>query len=376
MAAVKRRPSSILPGWVVIVSLSMAFTAGCVQAPRSPHPVPLAVNATRARDAAFAQWLGVSSWIISRGSSAVVVDPFFSRPSLARVAIAHLVPLVPFEPSVERIDAVLPRLPEATTIVLVGHGHYDHLMDVVHYADVARGAAITWAGTTTVRNVVGGVAADLAFWNVDEAGAGSPLHQLRKGDVRITVVPGDHAPNFLWFELWPGTVRAPLRARPARLKDYQDGGAQMYVVDFFEGASAAPVWRVFVNGAATTPEAARRLRSPALDGFFAERDVDVAILCVPGWDRVEDYPRSVLHALRGRTPGAVQHVVLSHFDNFFSPFQPGQDPARGMDFLPFTRYGDFVNAFHEVNVGFRLHEPRTGECLRFGGTEPKLDCER
>src|SRR2546427_6854758 len=113
--------------------LTSVLTVSCA-APSSPYLVlPLAATVARAPDDQFVEWLGVSSWIISRGPDVVVVDPFFSRPSLLRVGVAML-PFVAFEPNEKRIDAVLPKLPDNTVLVLVGHGHYDHLMDLTHYA--------------------------------------------------------------------------------------------------------------------------------------------------------------------------------------------------------------------------------------------------
>ena len=181
MPLVTRAVRSALAG---VLALAALCAAGCARSPG--RGTPLAVSTAVAPEAAFAQWLGVSSWIVSRGPDAVVVDPFFSRPSLLRVGLAQLLPVVAFEPDVARINATLPRLPDATTVVLVGHGHYDHLMDATYYARQERGRPITWAGTSSVGNVLAGVAPGLAFWNVEIPAPGRTL-QIGRASCRERV---------------------------------------------------------------------------------------------------------------------------------------------------------------------------------------------
>ena len=51
-------------------------------------PVALALNENPNESALYVQWLGVSSWIISYRNDVIVVDPFFSRPSLMSVGFS------------------------------------------------------------------------------------------------------------------------------------------------------------------------------------------------------------------------------------------------------------------------------------------------
>ena len=121
---------------VVLFSiLSLAMLGACQRSFVAHGPVALAVSDYRRSDGLYLQWLGVSSWIISRGDDVVIVDPFFTRPSFRSVIVSFFFPALAlgFGYSSERINDVLPELPANTRFVLIGHAHYDHLMDVPYY---------------------------------------------------------------------------------------------------------------------------------------------------------------------------------------------------------------------------------------------------
>lgn len=69
-------------------------------------------------------YLGVAGWLIRRGGSAVLSAPLFSHPSLLRVGFDTIAP------DTARIDGVLDSLGVElgdVSLILSGHGHYDHL---------------------------------------------------------------------------------------------------------------------------------------------------------------------------------------------------------------------------------------------------------
>ena len=75
-------------------------------------------------------WLGVSTLLIDDGSSALLTDGYFSRPSLPRVALRRLTP------SAARIDGSLARAGiRRLAAVVVSHTHLDHALDSAVVAD-------------------------------------------------------------------------------------------------------------------------------------------------------------------------------------------------------------------------------------------------
>ncbi len=69
-------------------------------------------------------WAGVTTLLIADGTSAVLTDGFFSRPSLLRVGLGQIAPSAP------RIDGCLGRLGvRRLDAVLPVHTHFDHALD-------------------------------------------------------------------------------------------------------------------------------------------------------------------------------------------------------------------------------------------------------
>jgi L-ascorbate metabolism protein UlaG (beta-lactamase superfamily) len=100
-------------------------------------------------------YLGTAGWEISDGRTVVLVDPYLTR--LPRSAFGSWVetrdgiPLAmlgdrPVAPDTAAIDARVQR----ADYVLVGHSHYDHLLDVPY---IARRTGASIVGTPSTRNV-------------------------------------------------------------------------------------------------------------------------------------------------------------------------------------------------------------------------------
>jgi L-ascorbate metabolism protein UlaG (beta-lactamase superfamily) len=350
------------------VLLCALLAAACTRGFVPQGPVLLAVDQAPDARALYVQWLGVSSWIISHGPDVVVVDPFFSRPSVLTVAVSlafpRLAPNFGYDP--ERIGDVLPDLPRGTGLVLVGHGHYDHLMDVGYYVKRTSGQGVRYVGSATIRNILLGFQpASLDFWTAERGGS------TVRGRIRVTAFPSDHAPQVDGLHFMTGEWAEAMPSAPTAAGEYREGETHVYLVDFLDAAGAIR-WRVFVNGSASSPAGARALAERP--DILRQARTNVAILCVPGWDKVPDYPDSILRLIDP------DHVVLSHFDNFFAPYRNGEDPARGMEFVPFAHYGAFVGRLEalrrERGYRFELHQPRTGQCFGFPRPAGALACER
>ncbi len=75
-------------------------------------------------------WMGVATLLLDDGSSALMTDGFFSRPSLARVAAGKL------SPSAARVDGCLARANVSRLVAVIPvHTHFDHVMDSALVAD-------------------------------------------------------------------------------------------------------------------------------------------------------------------------------------------------------------------------------------------------
>jgi L-ascorbate metabolism protein UlaG (beta-lactamase superfamily) len=227
-------------------------------------------------------WAGVSTLLIDDGTSAVMTDGFFSRPSLLNVGVGRIAPSAP------RIDGCLARLGvRRLDAVLPVHTHFDHAMDSATVAE-RTGATLVGGGSAAH------LGADLPADRVVVARPGEPLSL---GAFDITLIVGDHCPP----DRFPGPITAPVRP-PVRASAYRCGEAWSTVVHHRPSDR-----RLLIVGSAGF-----------VPGALTGRRADVVYL---GVGQLGLQPERYLidyWAETVRTVGA-RRVVLIHWDDFFRP---------------------------------------------------------
>lgn len=94
---------------------SYLLLAACAHsAPASPTPP---------REPIVLTYLGVAGWQLEAAGKTILTDPYFSRPA------------DPDQPLVPDVAAIAAHAPAHADLIVVGHSHYDHVLDV---AEVAR----------------------------------------------------------------------------------------------------------------------------------------------------------------------------------------------------------------------------------------------
>ena len=211
------------------------------------------------------RWLGVNSLELQVDGYTLLIDPFLTRPPLRRL-LANC-------PAASD-EALLSRhLPRADAI-LVTHPHYDHLMDAPSLAK-RTGAGVSGSANTCRLLAAAGVAAN-------------QIHEIKPGS-RFTLGPFAVTPLRAWHTSTPMDrwLNGPL---PARLN------APLRLWDF----------KMDVNYAFLLEAAGRRI----LVGSEPIKGIDNLFFApyLPA-DRLE----RLLVTSRPR------RVILTHWDNFFSP---------------------------------------------------------
>ena len=264
-------------------------------------------------------FLGVASLLVDDGSTALLTDGFFSRPSLPRVALGRIAP------DEARIDATLARAGiDRLAVVAPVHTHFDHVMDS---AVVAQRTGARLVGGTSAAQV--GRGGGLPAEQVEVVVPGEPM---RVGGFRLTWVEGEHCPP----DRYPGTITAPV-VPPVRTEAYRCGEAWSILVEHDGGRTA------LVQGSAG-------FRPGALAWHRADvAYLGIGQLGVQDPDYIERYWAETVE-----TVGARQ-VVLIHWDDFFRPLDR---PLRALPYL-----GDDLDATMAVltrlatRQGVGLHFP-------------------
>lgn len=263
-------------------------------------------------------WAGVTTLLIEDGTSAVMTDGFFSRPSLLTVAAR------PLKPSGARIAAALGRLGvERLDAVTPVHTHFDHAMDS---AEVARLTGARLIGGTSAANIGRGHGLD----RIDVVTPGEPVHA---GAFDITLIEGRHCPP----DRFPGEITEPV-VPPARASAYRCGEAWSTLIHH----RAAGKQILVVGSAGFVPGALQGRRADAVY-------LGIGQLGLQPEDYLVHYWTDTVRTVRAR------RVVLVHWDDFFRPLDK---PLRA---LPFA--GDDLDASMRVltrlaaDDGVALHMP-------------------
>lgn len=239
------------------------------------------IAATGATTGVSVRFLGVSSLVVSDGTTALVIDGFVSRPSLWRTLAARIAP------DVRTIDWVLDRVAlRAAAAVIVVHSHYDHAMDAPLVA-LRTGALLV--GSPSTANIARGL--------------GFPEDRLRPADgtsialgaFRVTTIRSRHFPHGMGM----GEISAPL-VPPARVAAYREGGSYSVLIEH-------PAGTLLVQASAGCEE-----------GTLTGRRADVVLLGIAGLatrepEYTERYLGEVVDAVRPRL------VVPIHWDDFSRP---------------------------------------------------------
>lgn len=286
------------------------------------------------------QYLGSGGVLLRRGGTALMTPPFYSNPPLYQVGLG--IRLVPDE---GRIERGLPRVDDVRA-VLVGHGHYDHLMDLPVVLRHLPPDVVVY-GNDTTRHL-------LAPWLPDErrvalnARRGSwkrPGEWIRVAGTpfRFMALESDHSPHMGPIELYQGVVEQDVTEPPSDANEWPEGETLAFLIDVLRDDGSVLLRLHYQDAASRAPAG-----FPPPVHMLDTRPVDVEILTVGGYATVDAYPEAITLRLSPR------HAVLAHWEDFFLA------PDRGPRVLRTTDLDAFVHRLERVlpaDAGWTLPAP-------------------
>jgi hypothetical protein len=257
-------------------------------------------------------YLGVGGWLLDWHGEGLLLAPSFSNPSMPPIFVRS---------SEQRIADYLPDV-KNVKVILIGHAHYDHLLDVPLIMQRYAPVAIAY-GNRTAGHILAVPQLHLQhrFINVEQrmyrvhcttpqCYQANPDQWTKVGRVRFMAIQSQHAPHFAGVDLLEGSYYEDLKALPVYVRNWKEGTTLAFLIDLLDDAGR-PAYRIHYQDSASNPP----FGFPPLiaDG----KDVDVMIMCAASTSQVSQYPDALLRYLHPRK------LLIGHWEDFF-----GNDLSR------------------------------------------------
>ena len=278
-----------------------------------------------------ATWLGVTTVLIDDGETQILIDGFFSRPSLADGLLrrpvtndAAIINYALHEFDMRRLAAVIPV-----------HSHFDHAMDV---GAIAKRTSASVLGSESTANIARG-----AGVIEDQIVVATPGQAYSFGEFEVRLLESRHGPiGWRGSIPLPGTIEEPL-SMPAPIQAMRLGAAYTVVIEH-------PLGTVAVQGS-----------SGFIEGALADVQADLVLLCSYGLTSLgREYAEKYWQEMVTRT--GAKAVIPMHFDDFTRPFGEVVPFPRVLDDIEKT--ATWFESFRDTwDTGVKLYKPEFGRAV-------------
>lgn len=267
------------------------------------------------------RWLGTAGFEIRHAGRVLLFDPYLTRASLGRCVFSTLKPDV----------AAITRVIERADAIVVGHTHFDHVLDVPTIARLSNARVLGSTSAASLCRMDGVPPAQIV--DVQHA-LRHGTYETEVGPFQLRFFPSAHSKLLLGKRVPASGEITDCDAVPLRAGGYRCGA--VFAVEVRVAGRT-----IFHLGSAELVEAT-----------LPPREVDLLLFTVAGWQQT---PRVVERAMSRLSPRA---VLLSHWDDFFRPLEEGTHALPGVQ-LPRV-----VDRFHATTRDTRVGTvPLLGELV-------------
>lgn len=255
------------------------------------------------------QYLGTAGVLIGDQQHDLLTDPFFSNPP-----ISDLLLFKDLQPNREIINHYLPNLVTVKGL-LIGHGHYDHLMDVPGIAAKLPGNSKIYGSLTALNQIAGKVSVPTVnlLPYLDK-----PIPErwlYLSSAVRFMPIEAGHSTHIAGYTFAADQVLQPMKTPPGSALAWQCGQSLGYVMDWLNNDKV--IFRaLFLSSATGYPKGL-----PPRELLNDNIPFDLLLLPVAKYHTVADYPAGLLTTLKPR------FILMIHWEKFWQPYEPGKEAA-------------------------------------------------
>ena len=275
----------------------------CPSFPETPVAVPAATEVK-------VQYLGVGGYLVSHGPDTVLFGPVYSNPGILEVFFDHEI-----RTDQGLVDRLLPKEADEATAIVVGHSHYDHLLDTPYIASKKATNATVYGSATTAALLHSFPGVPV----VDVSAAAQHNTSIRIGRrMRLWPIPSRHSDQFrlknkiLGLDLpihgWRGEVLEPQASLPRTASGWPEGKVFSFVLDFLDDRDGVAFRLYYQDSGTDDPIGIPGPGRGPQDG----RPFDLTLACVGGdFEKLHGHPEALIAATKPR------FLVLGHWEDFF-----------------------------------------------------------
>jgi hypothetical protein len=326
------------PAAIAVTGLALG-APGCAHSLRADRcPIRTLADSTAPR--VDIQYLGSGGFLVSRGADVALFAPVYSNPTAPEVFLGH-----EFRTEARLVDSLLPVEANKAQAIIVGHSHYDHLLDTPWIA-THRARLANIYGSSTVKRLLASLRPELErrqppneIVALDKEAETKAWIAIPNSRMRLLAIPSEHSDPLrigLLGLSWPihafrGELTEDAPALPRKAAEWPEGRTFAYLLDFLNDWGETE-FRLYFQDSATREGVGF---GPALsDADY--RKVDVALICGSGHTRELKHPEELVKHLKPR------HVIVGHWEDFFVTQRaicsekevrglPFEDPIRVVD---------------------------------------------
>ncbi len=279
------------------------------------HPDELLANdtglfaATDASDSGGVtiRWLGTAGFELAYDGTTVLIDPYLTRVGLAPFLFR------PIRPDVEAIDRYI----TGADAILIGHSHFDHVMDTPTIAKKYGSVVYGSRSTANLMQACGLPSAQVVEFEDKQT--------FEVGPFRITAVPSLHSPFAIGAKVpYEGEIPCTCEL-PIKGKHYKCGQVFSYLIE----VAGRTIYHL---GSANL-----------IEDEIPKTRVDLLLVCIAARFATKDFEQRMLRAIQP------QVVMPMHYDNFF------RAAGKTMKLLPRTQFGRFVDSVGSFSKEMTVH---------------------
>ncbi len=267
------------------------------------------------------RYYGTGCFTIQVGESVLLTDPFISNPKLAKVMFGKI------RTDVDYVETYInPASFRKVKMVVAGHGHYDHLLDLPYLSKYIPENA-SFLVNKTSKHI-------LSYYELPqptvivndslstESNVGA-WHYSADSTIRTMAIRSLHPPQFAGLNLMNKRYSQDIKSEPVLMSDWQGGKTLAFLADWMVDGEI--IYRIYFSSSL-----AKKPFGLFPKSVLEEKEVDDLFISAVLTSEFEDAPKPIIDLCKPK------RIILMHWENFFQSKEKAAKPIDKKELVGLT----------------------------------------